>query len=160
MPIKIVEDAPAPTSRVRVIDDKPPRTSQSLGALKGAAKVVRNLGINLPRNVQFMPNALEVAGILGKSAVGKIEQSKNLRAGKTGQALAEILLTLPTMVASPVTGGAVQGLLTSDAPRSDILGRARDAGVGAVFWHNLRQANRQQWYSPVHGGTGRDWRTA
>lgn len=110
-----------------------PRTSQSLGALKGAAKVVGNLGINLPRNVQLLPNALEVAGLLGRGAVSKIEQSKNLRAGKTGQALAEILLTLPTMAASPVMGGAAQGMLTSDAPRSDVLGRARDAAVGAAF---------------------------
>lgn len=133
MPIKIVEDAPAPPSRIRVVDDKPPRTSQSLGALKGAAKVVGNLGMNLPRNIQLLPNALEVAGIVGKGAVSKIEQSKNLRAGKTGQALAEILLTLPTMAASPVMGGAVQGMLTSDAPRSDVLGRSRDAAIGAAL---------------------------
>lgn len=133
MPIKIVEDAPAPPSRVRVIDDTPPRTSQSLGALKGAAKVVGNLGINLPRYGGLLPNAAELAGMFGKSAISRYEQKENVRAGKTGQALAEILLTLPTMVAGPVMGGAAQGMLTSDAPRSDVLGRARDAAVGAAF---------------------------
>ena len=130
MPIKIVEDAPAPTSRVRVIDDKPPRTSQSLGALKGVAKVVGNLGISLPHS-SVLPSPLEIAGILGKSAISRYEQKENVRAGKTGQALAEILLTLPTMVAGPVMGGAAQGMLTSDAPRNDVLGRARDAAIGA-----------------------------
>lgn len=133
MPIKIVEDAPAPPSRVRVIDDTPPRTSQSLGALKGAAKVVGNLGMNLPRYGGILPNAAELAGMFGKSAISRYEQKENVRAGKTGQALAEILLTLPTMMAGPVMGGAAQGILTSDAPRSDVLGRARDAAIGAAL---------------------------
>lgn len=133
MPIRIVEDASAPRNRVRVVEDVQPKTSQGLGAVKGAAKVVGNLGKSLPRNVQLLPNALELAGTAGRGLVAKIEQSKNLRAGKTGQALAEILLTLPTMVASPVMGGGAQGLLTSDAPRNDVLGRAKDAAVGATL---------------------------
>jgi hypothetical protein len=112
---------------------RPAQTSQILGAAKGVSKVVGNLGANLPRNVQLLPNALEVAGTVGKGLVRKVEQSKNLRAGATGQALAEILMTLPTMAAGPVMGGAAQGLLTSDAPRGDVLGRARDAAVGGAF---------------------------
>jgi len=133
MPIRIVEDAPASPSRVRVVQDAPPKTSQSLGAAKGASKVIGNLGASLPRNVQLLPNALELAGMAGRGVVSKIEQSKNLRAGKTGQALAEILMTLPTMVAGPVMGGAAQGLLTSDAPRGDVLGRAKDAAIGGAL---------------------------
>jgi hypothetical protein len=65
--------------------------------------------------------------------VSKIEKSANLRAGKTGQALAEILMTLPTMAAGPIIGGAAQGVLTSDAPRGDVLGRAKDAAIGAAL---------------------------
>jgi hypothetical protein len=133
MPIRIVEDAPASPSRVRVVQDAPPKTSQSLGAAKGASKVIGNLGASLPRGVQLLPNALEAAGIVGKGVVSRIEKSANLRAGKTGQALAEILMTLPTMAAGPVMGGAAQGLLTSDAPRGDVLGRAKDAAIGGAL---------------------------
>ena len=133
MPIEIVKAAPASPSRIRVVQDAPPRTSQSLGAAKGAAKVVGNLGKSLPRPGHLLPNVFELAGMAGQGLVAKAEKSGNLRAGTTGQALAEILMTLPTMVAGPGMGGAAQGLLTSDKPRGDILGRAKDAAVGAAF---------------------------
>jgi hypothetical protein len=97
------------------------------------SKVIGNIGASLPRSAGLVPYALEAGGNVGKGLVSKIEQSRNLRAGKTGQALAEILMTLPTMAAGPIIGGAAQGVLTSDAPRSDVLGRARDAAVGAAF---------------------------
>lgn len=133
MPIRIVEDASAPRNRVRVVEDVQPKTSQSLGAAKGAAKVVGNLGKSLPRYGNLLPNVFELAGMAGRGLVAKAEKSGNLRAGTTGQALAEILMTLPTMVAGPVMGGAAQGLLTSDKPRGDILGRAQDAGIGGAL---------------------------
>lgn len=132
MPIRIVEDKPKTVGNVRIVQDGPPKTSQSLGAFQGLANVVGNYGKALPRNFQALPNLPELAGIAGQAIVGEAEK-RGYKPGKIGRFVGELVATAPTMAVGPVAGGAAQGLLTREGKRGDLANALMSAGTGAVL---------------------------
>jgi hypothetical protein len=132
MPIRIVEDKPKTVGNVRIVQDGPPKTSQSLGAFQGLANVVGNYGKALPRNFQALPNLPELAGIAGQAIVGEAEK-RGYKPGKIGRFVGELVATAPTMVVNPVAGGAAQGLLTREGKRGDLANALMSAGTGAAL---------------------------
>ena len=132
MPIRIVEDKPKTVGNVRIVQDGPPKISQSLVAFQGLANVVGNYGKALPRNFQALPNLPELAGIAGQAIVGEAEK-RGYKPGKIGRFVGELVATAPTMAVGPVAGGAAQGLLTREGRRGDLANALMSAGTGAVL---------------------------
>jgi hypothetical protein len=132
MPIRIVEDKPKTVGNVRIVQDGPPKISQSLGAFQGLANVVGNYGKSIPRNFGVLPNLPELAGIAGRVVVSEAEK-RGYKPGKIGRFIGETVATAPTLAAGPVVGGAAQGLLTREGGRGDLANALMSAGTGAVL---------------------------